>query len=248
MWRYPMGRYLRLAERERFLCSNKKHSMETTHFRSEGRRSARFSSFSSNSSPNAFLRRCGALILAAALGAAIPSASAVEARTANAKLIVPGKAVGKTKLGHDGLNYLKNLPKPDASDPGMSQNRLIWLSGKAPEAETLFIHTVANSVIAAKPANGMTIDEIRVSSADFRTPEGVQCGNTLAQIRKAYPDIQPSEDSNGRVFQDAARGIAFEFLQAPREDTPCIAITVFAPNEARITSRDQVASLLNDHP
>jgi len=222
--------------------------METKHFRSETRRSVRISSFSKDLSLGAFSRQCGALMAALALGFAIPAACAVESRTGNSKLIVPGKAVGKTKRGHDGLSHLKNLPKPDASDPGMSQNRLIWLSGKAPDFDTLFIHTVANSVIAAKPSNGMTIDEIRVASPDFRTPEGVQCGHTFAQIHKAYPDIQPSEDSNGRVFQDLARGIAFEFQQVPRDDTPCIAITVFAPNEARITSHDQVASLLNDHP
>jgi hypothetical protein len=171
-----------------------------------------------------------------------------SADSAEEKLIVPGKNIGKTHLGANGLAYLKDLPKPDASDPGMSQNRLIWISGKAPEVNTLFIHTVANGVIDAKPAEGMTIDEIRITSTAFHTPEGIKCGSTLAEIRKVFPDLKPVEDSAGTVLQDAAHGAAFEFTGPPTDDSPCIAITVFAPDAAHITSRDQVARLLKDHP
>lgn len=170
------------------------------------------------------------------------------AEPADERLIVPGKSIGKTHLGSNGLAYLKDLPKPDASDPGMSQNRLIWISGKAPEANTLFIHTVANGVIDAKPPEGMTIDEIRITSAEFHTPEGIKCGSTFAEIRKVFPDLKPVEESTGTILQDTAHGAAFEFTDAAKDDSQCIAITVFAPDAAHITSRDQVARLLKDHP
>jgi hypothetical protein len=186
------------------------------------------------------------LTSAFALFAAAPSGDGAE--PTEDQLIVPGKSVGKTHLGPNGTAYLKDLPKPNASDPGMSQNRLIWISGKAPEMNTLFIHTVSNGVIDAKPADGVTIDEIRITSKQFETREEIKCGNTLAEIRKVFPEIQPSADSAGSIYQDAAHGIAFEFAEAAKDDSFCIAITVFAPNAARITDRDQIARLLKDKP
>ena len=62
-----------------------------------------------------------------ALFAATPFRAAAE--PTKYQLIVPGKSIGKTPLGPNGAAYLKNLPKPNASDDGMSQNRLVWISG-----------------------------------------------------------------------------------------------------------------------
>jgi hypothetical protein len=188
------------------------------------------------------------LLLASSLALLAAGSFTVRGEPTEDHLIVSGKSIGKTHLGAGGTAYLKDLPKPDASDPGMSQNRLIWVSGKAPEQNTLFIHTVSNGVIDAKPAEGVTIDEIRITSKEFETREGIKCGFTLAEIRKAFPDIQLVADSSGMIFQDTAHGIAFEFGEQAKDDSFCIAITVFPPNAARVTSRDQVARLLKDHP
>lgn len=184
------------------------------------------------------------LVSAFALFALAPFEACGE--PAEAQLIAPGKSIGRTRLGPNGAAYLKNLPKPTASDPGMSQNRLVWISGKAPDINTLFIHTFANGATDAKPTNGVTIDEIRITSREFRTREDVECGSTLTRIRKAFPKIQAAADASGSVYQDAARGIAFEFADAARDDSPCIAITVFIPNAVRFTRRDQIAGLLKD--
>jgi hypothetical protein len=186
------------------------------------------------------------LASAFALFAAAPLGAGAE--PTEELLIVPGKSIGKTHLGPNGTAYLTSLPKPNASDPGMSQNRLIWISGKAPELNTLFIHTVSNGVIDAKPSEGVTIDEIRITSKEFQTREEIRCGNTFADIHKAFPDIQPAADSSGTIYQDPAHGIAFEFQETAKDDSLCIAITVFLPNAARITTRDQVANLLKDKP
>jgi hypothetical protein len=189
-----------------------------------------------------------AMLLASAFALFAGAPFGAGAEPAEEQLIVPGKSIGKTRLGPNGTAYLKDLPKPNASDPGMSQNRLIWISGKAPEINTLFIHTVSNGVIDTKPSEGVTIDEIRITSKEFQTREEIKCGNTLAEIRKVFPEIQPAADSTGSIYQDAAHGIAFEFTETPKDDSPCIAITVFAPNAARITDRDQIARMLKDHP
>jgi hypothetical protein len=188
------------------------------------------------------------LLLASAFALFAAASFGAGAEPAEEQLIAPGKSIGKTHLGPNGTAYLKDLPKPNASDPGMSQNRLIWTSGKAPEINTLFIHTVANGVIDAKPEEGVTIDEIRVTSKEFETREEIKCGSTLAEIRKVFPEIRPAADSHGSIYQDAVHGIAFEFMEEAKEDSFCIAITVFAPNAARITNRDQIAGLLKDKP
>jgi len=107
---------------------------------------------------------------------------------------------------------------------------------------------VANGVIDAKPSDGVTIDEIRITSKEFQTREEIMCGSTLAQIRKAFPDIQPAPDTSGSIYQDAAHGIAFEFAEAANDESFCIAITVFAPNAARVSTREQIAGLLKDKP
>jgi len=188
------------------------------------------------------------LLLAASFTLFAATPLQVAAEPGEEQLIVPGKSIGKIHLGPNGTAYLKDLPKPNASDPGMSQNRLIWTSGKAPEINILFIHTVSNAVIDAKPSNEVTIDEIRITSREFQTREEIKCGSTLAEIRKAFPEIQPAADSSGSIYQDAAHGIAFEFAEAAKDDSPCIAITVFTPNAARITTREQIAGLLKDKP
>jgi hypothetical protein len=186
------------------------------------------------------------LLLAAAFALFTVAPFEAGAEPAGAELIVPGKSIGRTHLGPNGAAYIKSLPKPKASDPGMSQNRLVWTSGKAPDINTLFIHTTANGATDAKPSDGVTIDEIRITSKEFQTREGSKCGSTLAEIRKAFPEIQLAPDTSGSVYVDAAHGIAFEFAEAAKDDSPCIAITVFLPNVVRFSRQEQIAGLLKD--
>jgi hypothetical protein len=186
------------------------------------------------------------LIVASALALFTVAPFEACAEPAGAELIVPGKSIGRTHLGPNGAAYLKSLPKPKASDPDMSQNRLVWISGKAPDINTLFIHTTANGATDAKPPEGVTIDEIRITSREFQTREEIKCGSTLGQIRKAFPEIQPAPDTSDSVYVDAAHGIAFEFAEAAKDDSPCVAITVFLPHVVRFSREEQIAGLLKD--
>lgn len=164
-------------------------------------------------------------------------------------LIVPGKSIGKTHLGTDGLKTLNNMPKPIASDPGMSQNRLVWISGKPPHQNTLFLHTTANGATDAKPSNGVTIDEIRVTSPEFHTADGLHCGEERSKISKALPQLHPLNDDPGSmILVDAAHGIAFEFAGNLKTDSACVAITVFYPKAVRVTKAEQVEELIKNHP
>ena len=160
--------------------------------------------------------------------------------------IVPGVSLEGIALGPNGLNELKKLGKPDRIDRGMSQTRQVWRSLR-PEGrlETLFIHTVNNGVIDAKPADGLTIDLIRTSMARFQTVSGIRVGSTLDQIRKSFPDIAPVEGTP-TIFDDVKRGIAFEFSSSPIGHSICIAIMIHPPGKSNIATQEQVAEVLEN--
>ena len=185
------------------------------------------------------------LVALLALAAAVHSG--IGAEPSKEELIVPGRNIGKTYLGPDGAKSLKRLPAPTASEAGMSQNRLVWLSGKQPPIHSLFIHTTANGVMDATPAEGVTIDEIRITSPEFRTNGGIKCGSTFEQILSAFPRIRRDE-STTNIYEDPAHGIAFEFEGTAGNESPCIAITVFIPNSPRYSTQRQIAELIKDHP
>ena len=165
---------------------------------------------------------------------------------ANEASIVPGVSLEGIALGPNGLNELKKLGKPDRIDRGMSQTRQVWRSLR-PEGrvETIFIHTVNNGVIDAKPADGLTIDLIRTSMARFQTVSGIRVGSTLDQIRKSFPDIAPVEGTP-TIFDDVKRGIAFEFSSSPIGHSICIAIMIHPPGKSTIATQEQVAEVLEN--
>jgi hypothetical protein len=179
------------------------------------------------------------------LTAVISLAGSVLAATDEAS-IVPGVSLEGIALGPNGLNELKKLGKPDRIDRGMSQTRQVWRSLR-PEGrvETIFIHTVNNGVIDAKPAHGLTIDLIRTSMARFQTVSGVRVGSTLDQIRKSFPDIAPVEGTP-TIFDDVKRGIAFEFSSSPIGHSICIAIMIHPPGKSNIATQEQVAEVLEN--
>jgi hypothetical protein len=160
--------------------------------------------------------------------------------------IVPGVSLEGIALGPNGLNELKKLGKPDRIDRGMSQTRQVWRSLR-PEGrvETIFIHTVNNGVIDAKPADGLTINLIRTSMARFQTVSGIRVGSTLDQIRKSFPDIAPVEGTP-TIFDDVKRGIAFEFSSSPIGHSICIAIMIHPPGKSTIATQEQVAEVLEN--
>jgi hypothetical protein len=179
------------------------------------------------------------------LSAVISLGGRVLAATDEAS-IVPGVSLEGIALGPNGLNELKKLGKPDRIDRGMSQTRQVWRSLR-PEGrvETIFIHTVNNGVIDAKPADNLTINLIRTSMARFQTVSGIRVGSTLDQIRKSFPDIAPVEGTP-TIFDDVKRGIAFEFSSSPIGHSICIAIMIHPPGKSTIATQEQVAEVLEN--
>ena len=158
-------------------------------------------------------------------------------------LIQPGTRFGEFRLGSDGGETLKKLVKPDAVESLKSQTRRVW---KWSDDETLFIHTVSNDSVDAKPADGVTIDLIRFSypsQSTYKTWSNISTGSTLEDIRKNFPDAQPLANAP-TVYDDVKQGIAFEFEKEPTSESPCIAIMVHLPGQSQITTQVEVEALL----
>ena len=174
----------------------------------------------------------------------------VSAASAGNFLIVPGKSIGQTALGPNGEAEIKRLPEPVAADNGMMQTRLVWVSHTPGHTDTLFIHGVSNSVYDnVKPADGTTIDEIRITSRQFHTRRGISTASTLAQVRRRFPAVRPIRGTPV-LYEDTRHGIAFEFAQPVTPASHCIGISVLKPlpggSGEAVTTQSDVDNLLKD--
>jgi len=160
--------------------------------------------------------------------------------------IVPGASIAGISLGPNGVQELNKLGKPYRVDRGMSQTRQVWKRLRPDgRLETFFIHTVNNGTIDARPADGVTIDLIRSTNAQFRTAGGIAVGSTLQQIRESFPNVAPVEGTP-TIFDDVKRGIAFEFSDAPAGHSICIGVMVHPPGQSNIATQEQVAEVLEN--
>jgi len=184
------------------------------------------------------------LAFALAVGVAtLPQASAQT----GSNLIVPGRSIGQAHLGRYGAVYLAKLPNPDADDSGMGRYRSVWLSRKAGgRADTLYIYSVANDPRNIKPLNGVSIKLIRVTSPWYRTSKGLSTGSTLSQILGHFPGVRPADRSQ-TLYDDAKRGIAFEFAGPARSGSACIAIMIHPPGDVNLATAQDVNEILRQN-
>jgi hypothetical protein len=160
--------------------------------------------------------------------------------------VVPGQSLGGIALGPNGLEELKKLGKPYRVDRGMSQTHQVWKWFRpGGRFDTFFVHTVNNGATDAQPSDGVTIDLIRTTATRFKTADGIAAGSTLEQIRKSFPDAAPA-DGTPTVLDDVKRGIAFEFSEAPTNQSICIAVMVHTPGQGNFATQQQVAEVLEN--
>jgi len=128
----------------------------------------------------------------------------------------------------------------------MSQTRQVWKCFKpGGRFDTFFVHTTSNGATDVQPADGVTIDLIRTTSTRFKTADGIGAGSTLEQIRKSFPDATPV-DGTPTILDDAKRGIAFEFSNAPTDQSACIAVMVHTPGQGNLATQQEVAEVLEN--
>ncbi len=175
----------------------------------------------------------------------------VNAAPAGSFLIVPGHSIGHLVIGPNGAAELRHLPRADAGDAAMMQSNLVWLSKTSGRSDTLYIHTISNAAVGLNPvppSDGLTISEIRITSRQFHTQNGISTASTLAQIERRFPDAR-ADRFMPAVYNDSKHGIAFEFALPVTPASRCRAISVLppGPNHA-VTPQSEVDDLLkNSH-
>ncbi len=153
------------------------------------------------------------------LGMAIVAA---PARTESDPLIVPGKSLGKVRIGETFEQLHAQLGKPTADDIAMGRVINSWVSP----------HSRLDVLLRRRddPDTFYVLDA-RTNSAFFHTADGLAVGSSVDAIRARFPDAQPVDVSmlpGKPVYDSVAHGIAFETDGAGH----CTAIVVHVPRQA----------------
>ncbi|MGY3052968.1 hypothetical protein ACVWYG_001165 [Pedobacter sp. UYEF25] len=141
-------------------------------------------------------------------------------------LLLPGVAAGKVKLGQDAKEVYALLGKADAGDAAMQKSVSIWYKNHDPESFAIAIYTVRDT--ADNPA--ARIQQVRVSSPEFKTEEGIGASSSLEKIKQKYSVTKLTDDSDGDevlVIYDSMAGIAFETYNGI-----CKAVIIHRANES----------------
>lgn len=125
------------------------------------------------------------------------------------QLLLPGISAGKVKLGQDAKKVYAKLGKADAGDASMQKSVSIWYKNHDQESYSTSIYTVRDT--GDNPA--AKIQQVRVTSPEFKTEEGIGVSSTLELIKQKYSVTKLTDITDrGRilVIYDSMAGIAFE--------------------------------------
>ena len=125
------------------------------------------------------------------------------------QLLLPGISAGKVKLGQDAKEVYAKLGKADAGDASMQKSVSIWYKNHDQESYSTSIYTVRDT--GDNPA--AKIQQVRVTSPELKTEEGIGVSSTLELIKQKY-SVRKLTDITDRgrvlVIYDSMAGIAFE--------------------------------------
>jgi len=124
-------------------------------------------------------------------------------------LLLPGISAGRVKLGQDAKEVYAKLGKADAGDASMQKSVSIWYKNHDQESYSTSIYTVRDT--GDNPA--AKIQQVRVTSPEFKTEEGIGVSSTLELIKQKYSVTKLTDITDrGRVLviYDSMAGIAFE--------------------------------------
>jgi len=161
-------------------------------------------------------------------------------------VIIPGQSIGNVALEQNS-EELEFLGPADLSDAAMGKAWLTWFStnSKQPSGKTeLNIYTIYKD----KELTQKVVRQIRITSPDFKTPEGIHVGMAFTEIQNLSPDLNyignfknPGKTNWVELYDSTNIGIAYEIENTGSEKT-CIAIIVHAKN------RNVTEEYLSFHP
>mgnify|MGYP000008098420 CR=1 FL=1 len=154
---------------------------------------------------------------------AVPTPSTEPVAGNEAYLVVPGKAIGNTRIDENMDDVIKLLGKPDDGDAAMQKSVAIYYKGEH-----------STSILSARDTEGdhpaAKVKQIRVTSPAFKTKDSLHVGSTLEELNAKYELKKVSTykaDGGECTVWDAGHGIAFE-TNARKE---VIAVIVYSPEE-----------------
>lgn len=126
-------------------------------------------------------------------------------------VIIPGSRLGHITLGLNADSVETILGAPDSSDAAMGKAWLIWRGKEKDAPSQLQIYTAyKDSNMAQK-----TVQQIRTTSAYFKTSTGLHVGSELATIKEMFPELKKTavyteRSAQVELYDAVADGIAFE--------------------------------------
>ncbi|MGN7990171.1 hypothetical protein ACTJKC_22715 [Pedobacter sp. 22226] len=132
-------------------------------------------------------------------------------------LIIAGKSIGEIALGEDMEQVGKKLGRPDAGDAAMGKAWGIWYSN-----DSTAKHPNEIAVYSSYRDTSMRVKDvkqIRITSDQFKTKDGLATGSTLEATKSKFPGIEKlsaylNEEKDTVTVYDAKKdGIGFEFLK-----------------------------------
>lgn len=162
---------------------------------------------------------------------AVTGAAATEpakpATPDSAYLIVPGQSIGQVKLQMPAAAVTNILGKSDSGDAAMGKALSFWVSKPGNgRREYVAVYTVNNFDGSGTPPQ---VQQVQVTSPQFKTAQGISTGQALPQIRGQFTTLKPlayylnEKNQQVYIYDDQAQGIAFEITVA---DSLCTAITI----------------------
>lgn len=147
------------------------------------------------------------------------------------QLIKAGQSLGQIHLNMTADSVISLLGKPDKQDAAMGTAAMTWYAHHETAGDETDVCTKAipND---QQPAQHR-VKVIRITSAWFKTPEGVQTGMLLKNFKPHYQLENIGLNAHGHhLYDDVHRGITFEIDKAQK----CVAILVHVPDDKRIVS------------
>lgn len=149
----------------------------------------------------------------------------------SAFLVVPGKSIGKISLGENMTEVGKKLGRPDAGDAAMGKAWGIWYSKDSTDGQRNEL-----AVYSSYRDTSMVVKEvkqIRITSAQFKTRNGLTTGGSEADAKLKFPAMElvssylNQNKDTVTVYDSRQDGIGFEFLKGKS-----ISITVHPVNQS----------------
>lgn len=156
--------------------------------------------------------------------------------------IIAGKSIGNVALEQN-TQALAFLGPADLSDAAMGKSWQTWYSahsklksGATGEAESYDVKSELNIYDTYKDneLKEKVVRQIRITSADFKTPQGLGAGSTFDAISGSYAMLdllgsytKPSTTNTIELYDVTNLGIAFEIANTGSEKI-CVAVIVHA--------------------